>query len=240
LSTKTVTKKEALPSTPGYKRITFNIKGTSALVLDNGEMSNPLNPNIGVLKPISAKRTKTQQDHILLAKTQWLLAFYGSEEGLISLNPKTNQLEAVGFGYPVLSANNIFSMVHEGSKKIKLGTQIKTGISVVNLNHKIIFPEDLSILEMLDLFQDKPSENGEHVKLGSKFVLSEMRKTSQGQKVLYVRPYFPDWGLSFTLEYMTNVLDQSQVIECVEKAGNLCGVGALRPRQGKFIVESFS
>lgn len=238
MSTKATQKK--VTSTPGYQRITFQIKGTSALVLDNGEMSNPLNPNVGVLKPISAKRTKTQQDHILLAKTQWLLAFYGSEEGLISLNPKTNQLEAVGFGYPVLTANNVFSMIHEGSKKIKLGTQVKTGISVVNLTHKIKFSEDLTILQMLEMFNDRPSENGEYVKLGSKFVLSEMRKTSQGQKVLYVRPYFPEWSLEFSLEFMTNVLDQAQVIECVEKAGNLCGIGALRPRQGKFIVENFS
>lgn len=58
------------------KQLRCKIVGVTALVMHNGELANPLNPQVKVIKKISQKRDKTEADMEELARLEWLGSLY--------------------------------------------------------------------------------------------------------------------------------------------------------------------
>lgn len=56
-------------------------------------------------------------------------------------------------------------------------------------------------------------------------------------RVVRSRPMFPDWRLSFTVEYDESILDADALDGFVNVAGRQIGLGDWRPKYGRFTVE---
>jgi len=60
----------------GYKTLRFRITGASPLLMHNGLLADPLNPHAKALAQISARRRKTEADHVRLAELEFLGSLY--------------------------------------------------------------------------------------------------------------------------------------------------------------------
>lgn len=58
-----------------------------------------------------------------------------------------------------------------------------------------------------------------------------------GKRIVRSRPMFPDWSVTFTINYDEAVLQASDIDRFMEVAGRLCGLGDWRPKYGRFVVE---
>jgi hypothetical protein len=57
-----------------------------------------------------------------------------------------------------------------------------------------------------------------------------------GKRVIRTRPIFRAWALSFTVTYDDEVFNAEDIVKFMNTAGRLIGVGAWRPKYGRFEV----
>lgn len=95
------------------KKFSITITGTSPLLMHSARLSNPLDPVAKAMKRVSAKRTKTDDDHLELARLEHAGGLYFDEE--------------IG---PYVPGDNIWRCIQDAAKKRKLGQQIKSGLIV--------------------------------------------------------------------------------------------------------------
>lgn len=96
-------------------QFTITITGTSAMLMHNGRLSDPLDPAAKALKAVSGKRTKTDEDHEHLARVEHLGGLY--------LDPDVG---------PYIPADNIWRSIYDAAKKSKQGPGIKEGFIVTS------------------------------------------------------------------------------------------------------------
>lgn len=94
---------------------TITITGTSALLMHNGRLADPLDPAAKALKAVNGKRNKTDADHVQVAKFDFIGGLYHDP--------------AVG---PYLPADNIWKTLHVAAKKSKQGKQIEEGVIITS------------------------------------------------------------------------------------------------------------
>lgn len=56
------------------------------------------------------------------------------------------------------------------------------------------------------------------------------------QRVMRTRPVFPQWGLTFEVNYNPTLINARDLLEFIEVAGAERGIGEYRPRFGRFEV----
>lgn len=91
----------------------LTITGTSALLMHNARLSNPLDPAAKAVKKLTSKRTKTDDDYEELARVEWNGGLYHDSE--------------IG---PYIPADNIWRCLYDGAKKHKKGPRIKEGVFI--------------------------------------------------------------------------------------------------------------
>ena len=91
-------------------RITLN--GTAPLLMHNSRLANPLDPATKALKKVTAKRSKTDDDHAEVARLEFLGGLYIDEVG------------------PYLPGENIWRCLYDAAKKFKKGIKVKEGLFV--------------------------------------------------------------------------------------------------------------
>jgi len=99
-------------------KITFT--GVSPLLMHSCRGANPLDPDVKYMKTITGKRTKTDEDHMLLIKLEYKLNAYFKD--------------GIGFYIP---ANILEQAIIGGSKKIKLGKKMPTAINIIDEYNKL-------------------------------------------------------------------------------------------------------
>ena len=62
------------------KRITLKFTGTSPVLLVSDKLADPLNPATIKHKELTSKRKKTEDDHLLIARSQWEGLLYHDDE----------------------------------------------------------------------------------------------------------------------------------------------------------------
>jgi len=97
-----------------YGRVETTVSGLSALIMHNGRLADPLDEWAKKLKKLTAKKSKTDDDHELIGEVEWEASMYWTE----------------GLGI-YLPSMNIARMLLDAAKKIKLGRQTP-GILVEN------------------------------------------------------------------------------------------------------------
>lgn len=95
----------------GFKPLTLTIEGVAPLKMHNGQLANPLNKWSKLIKSITAKRKKTDEDHEEIARLEFMGGLYLDKE-----------LE------PCIPGVNIEGCFVGGAKKQRLGEQFKAGL----------------------------------------------------------------------------------------------------------------
>lgn len=89
--------------------------GTAPLLMHNGRLSDPLDPASKAVKKLVAKRNKTDEDYLELARTEYLGGLYYEPE--------------IG---PYIPADNILRCLYDAAKKHKQGPRVKEGLFITS------------------------------------------------------------------------------------------------------------
>ena len=121
---------------------------------------------------------------------------------------------------PCVPGENLERMLREAAKKNSLGKAFLTGISCgTSWPLQYDGPKKISKLE-----QDK------------RFVLRSAVRV-QTSTVMRTRPQFPQWSVTFDLDYFDDILNAGQIVTTLPIAGRMIGLMDYRPRYGRFIVQ---
>lgn len=95
----------------------FNITltGTAPLLMRSSRLANPLDPATKALKKITGKRTKTDDDHLEIARLEHLGSLYFDAD--------------IG---PYMPGDNIWRALYDAAKKHKMGPRIKEGVIITS------------------------------------------------------------------------------------------------------------
>jgi hypothetical protein len=200
-----------------YKDIKVRVKGVSPLMLHNSRLANPLDPITKEMKRVSGKRGKTDADLELLANLEWLGGLYTSEGGKFEINGSGLKID--GFGVPCIPGEVIEGAMLVAARKHKLGKQFSAGL-LCDGNWPIEYngPKAVAALSKDDGFKDMRI-----VKI-------------QNRSIMRCRPIFNQWQLEFVLSYLPSLLNEQQVRDVVELAGQVAAIGDYRPKYGRFEV----
>lgn len=201
------TVRQRTATTPEGKPMDFRITltGTSALIMNNARMANPLDPAARAHKEATGKRTKTDQDH----ETIFRLAhagsmYYDSDAG------------------PYLPAANIWKSLQEGAKKHRLGQKVTEGVIILTDVNPIAYkgPRDISGLWANPNFQ---------------FMAMRVTGSgSQRKRVPFCRPVFREWRTDATGTLDESIIDLAELKLIADTAGARVGLCDWRPRYGRF------
>lgn len=104
------------------------------------------------------------------------------------------------------------------ARRLKLGKDAQAGI----------------IVEQDSVLNGVPSV-AEILKNQERYFFTKRAKVKQSA-VMRTRPIFNKWSTSVTVSYLSDVLNESQVIDIAKIAGQLVGIGDYRPKYGRFQI----
>lgn len=119
---------------------------------------------------------------------------------------------------------NILACLRSGAKLRKLGAAVQRGV-IVHEDEVPIEYDGPRTPEALFADEERRFVDVRGVKIGQ-------------QKVMRCRPIFRQWACTFTAIIDETILDNDQVLMCLQDAGRYCGLGDYRPRFGRFEVTS--
>jgi hypothetical protein len=119
---------------------------------------------------------------------------------------------------PYVPGDNIFRALVDAARKRKLGVKVTSGLIVMSGVNPLAYtgPRDPEKLWQEGTFAHEAS-----VKVGT-------------SRVIRTRPRFTGWATSAALYLDTETLDLDDLVQIVETAGRLVGLGDWRPRFGRF------
>lgn len=112
-------------------QFTLTITGTKPLLMHNSQLSDPLNRWAREMKKLSGKRTKTDEDHLELARLEFFGGLYFDDD--------------LG---PVMPSQNLEAAITDGAKRTKQGKNVGRGLFITDLVTPIVYagPRDLDAL----------------------------------------------------------------------------------------------
>jgi hypothetical protein len=201
------------------KTIRVKLVSTEPMLIHSCEGVNPLHPITKAIKSITGKRGKTEDDLAELARLEYGQAIYHPDK-LTILKAHDDMVETPGQIGPYIPAENIEACIREGAKKDRKGKDAQAAILVSPAKVPIEYsgPRDLK-----SLIEDPAFVDARPVVVNN-------------SKVYRTRPRFNKWALEFDINYLSDVMDEDQVMAALQKAGALKGLGDFRPRYGRFDV----
>jgi hypothetical protein len=122
---------------------------------------------------------------------------------------------------PVFPGVNIEAAFIDAGKKQRLGEAFKSGL-ISDGNWRIEY--------------DGP-KNADDLWKNQRDKFSDRRAVVVGMaRVFRTRPAFRKWELAFTVNFLPDILNKSQVTEAAATLGRLIGIGDYTPRHGRFEV----
>lgn len=124
------------------KKLNITITSSAPLLMHSARLSNPLDPIAKAMKKVSAKRVKTDDDHLEMARLEHMGSLYFEEN--------------IG---PFIPADNIWRCLQDAAKKRKLGQQVKSGLIVTTDVNPLAYdgPRDLDGLWADENFRHQAS-----------------------------------------------------------------------------------
>jgi hypothetical protein len=189
----------------------IRLTGTKPLLMARGEAANPFDKQAELIRSISQKRKKTQEDHEALAQLQFNSSmYYDSKIG------------------PYLPVDNLWKCCQQGAAKFKESAGVKSQVMIRGLIGK---HEDEGAAALI--------YNGPRDLAGlyaSGFAYLKMGKLpGSGKSVLTSRARFNEWAVEFVVEY--DNIETSRIMDYWHIAGRAVGIGAWRLRHGMFTAE---
>lgn len=197
-----------------YEQLQFKVEGVAPILMHNGRTADPLDPMTKLLKSVTGKKKKTDQDHEILAKLEFLAGACVDKPINVELQGYNLAFECNGqFCIP---SENWERALIEGSMKIKLGRQAKAALFV---------EKDATLI-------GAPSVQAAFKNPNEHFYTRRVKV--QQSCVMRTRPIFRRWACVLDVSYLPNVLNETDVREIARLAGQLVGVMDYRPRFGRF------
>lgn len=109
----------------------IDITGTSALLMHNARLADPLDPITKEKAKVSAKRKKTEEDQELLSHLEWQGGLYWHD--------------AVG---PYLPGDNVFKSLIEAARKSKDGKRVEQGLLITTDQNPLAYDGPRTLDEM--------------------------------------------------------------------------------------------
>ena len=124
--------------------------------------------------------------------------------------------------HPCLPGDMVHGAIKNAAKAKRLGKQFDRNVFVEEHMCPLIYegPKDI-----VALYED------------GKFIDQRMVNV-RGSKVLRTRPFFDKWELKFTISFVEEEVDESDVVEAADRAGTQIGLGDYTPKYGRFEVVS--
>jgi hypothetical protein len=195
------------------RELTVKISGKT-LLLHNGQLANPFNPAVKLIKTLSGKKKKGEGDLMQLARWEWEASLYLTEENKQRVMIPAYVLEQV---------------LLAGAKKQKKGPSFKVAVRVRD-NMPITY-KGTPIEVDFKLF---PNEELDKYWIEHRNI--SMVAVDRG-RVPRCRPFFENWSGTLTIDYDEEIVGVEEVKAAVCDAGRLVGVGDWRPRHGLFSPE---
>ena len=193
------------------------ITGLSPLLQSNPRHHHPSDPLEKLTAPVRSKRSKTEEDHVALARLGFIASGHWGKEGDVEIDNNGN-VTFTGWGSPILPGDMLRASLSESSKALKnrMGAAFDRGVQVVD-DFALQFdgPKDCNGMWDRGLFRnDGGSRNG-------------------GKLVWITRVCIPaGWQSQFNL-----------LVDMIRGAGRYIGIGSWRPanggRFGRFALDQF-
>lgn len=194
-----------------FGEIEFKITGVSQHVQHNGRSANPMDYYAKLMKAITAKKKKTDEDHEELLRLKWRSGLYTNADGKV-----------------IIPQRVIEGAYVEAARKSKQGKDVQAAMwSPAGKDDWLLdFPgKNRSIDELM--------ADPEH------FLVS--RVGMNGKTVMACRPCFPTWSLTYRVRYYPNIFNARDIVEFTETLGDLIGLSDDRAiRGGRFEITEWS
>lgn len=95
--------------------LTFTFKGTCPLLVNNPQTANPLHPYTQLLKELTSKRVKTDDDHRQIQRLKWEASLYLDDE--------------IG---PYLPGTMAWKSIYEAAKLSRQGKAVERGLEIIS------------------------------------------------------------------------------------------------------------
>jgi len=95
------------------QNVTLKLIGASAMLLHSDRGANPLNTDAIAHKILTSKRKKTDEDHLAIAKSEYMMSFYAGDD-------------------IVIPSTNIKSSIVNGAKLNKLGSAFNKSVIILS------------------------------------------------------------------------------------------------------------
>lgn len=193
------------------EQLTLHLTGQSALLMHAPRTVNPLDEMTKEIKRYTSKRTKTEEDHLTIARLEWEASLY-YETGTGPYIPGENMLKCL---------RDAGALARQGSSVVRavVIADDKLPLTTINGNGSRRWTSGSSVQQLWDAN------------------LKDYRRVgNQKNSVMRCRPMFPDWSLDVPVIIETSVLDREDLISIAERAGLMIGLGDYRPRFGRFEV----
>lgn len=118
--------------------IKFRFEGTQPLMLNNAQTVNPFNEYTKKLKPLTAKRNKTEEDDLEICRLKFNASLYFDNNGRY-----------------IIPANNVWKSICTAAKELKMGPRFEKSFMVYQ-DSLLDFPEK-------DMTPDELWKEGSHV-----------------------------------------------------------------------------
>ena len=123
-------------------------------------------------------------------------------------------------GHPCIPGENLEQMLVEGGKKFRKGPQFKAAVLVDgNIRVEYSGPQTPDAL-----WKD------------SNFRKVSMVPTGKSGRAQVCYPMFSEWAIEFTIEYDAEQINGDDIVNAMEAQGKRGGLGAWRPKHGRFKV----
>lgn len=116
----------------------------------------------------------------------------------------------------------IESCIRDGARKSKKGKVATASVYTTERGFPLIY--------------EGPRTPDDLFAAGSEFVDIRAVRVSQA-RLMRTRPIFQVWSLEFSVQWDPLSLDSEQLIDWIEIAGRVVGMGDYRPKYGRFFVE---
>jgi hypothetical protein len=124
-------------------------------------------------------------------------------------------------GRVVVPADNVLATVLQGARKQKKGKDVSAGVIADAAAFQLEYdgPKDWN-----GLYADQRFVDYRTVVIG-------------GRRTMRARPIFKEWQLSITLLFDPEIMNDRDLRQAIEIAGERVGICERRPRYGRFLVE---
>lgn len=124
-------------------------------------------------------------------------------------------------GRVAVPSDNVLATVTNGAKKLRKGRDVSAGVLSKEAFYMLEYegPQSIEKLKGDERFCDYRSV------------------VVNGKRTMRARPIFYEWALTVALMYDAEIIQESELWQSVEIAGERVGICERRPRWGRYVVE---